>query len=80
MRRVETVMGIPMSVDIREVDDATAARAAEQAFAVLRAADARFSRYRQDSEVSAIVRGERGEADASPELREVIGIGERARL
>lgn len=73
-------MGIPMSVDIREADEATAARAAEAAFAVLREADARFSRYRADSEVSAILDGRRTEADASPDLREVLDIAARARL
>ena len=43
-------MGIPMSIDIRDAGDVSAA--AGRAFAVLRDADRRFSVYRPDSEVS----------------------------
>jgi thiamine biosynthesis lipoprotein len=78
MRFLETVMGIPMSIDIRDADDATAATGAGAAFAVLRAADARFSRYRDDSEVSAVNRGMLGASDYSADLREVIALGEDA--
>ena len=71
-------MGIPMSIDIRETDETTAADAAGAAFAALRDADARFSRYRDDSEVSAVNRGILAESDYSPDLREVIALGEAA--
>ena len=68
-------MGIPMSIDVRDADGETAADAACAAFARLRAADARFSRYRDDSEVSAVNRGELAVNDYSAELREVIALG-----
>ena len=77
MKKVETVMGIPMSVDIRE-DEAVAAPAAEAAFAALHEADRRFSRYLPDSEVSRANRGEHPEADFSHDLREVLAISRLA--
>ncbi|MDR6972366.1 FAD:protein FMN transferase [Leifsonia shinshuensis] len=74
MRFRETVMGIPMSIDIR--DDRDAAPAAERAFAVLRAADRRFSPYLPSSELS---RANAGEPVAlSDDFREVVAIGEAA--
>ena len=69
-------MGIPMSIDIRDEGDHSAAAA--RAFAVLRDADARFSVYRPDSEVSAVNRGELGPAAFSTDLAETIALGEDA--
>jgi thiamine biosynthesis lipoprotein len=81
MRFRETVMGIPMSIDIREAGGGApspdAAWAAERAFAVLREADARFSTYRPDSEVSRANAARGAVAEASPDFREVVAIGER---
>ncbi|MEV8213598.1 FAD:protein FMN transferase [Leifsonia sp. NPDC077715] len=74
MRFVETVMGIPMSIDIR--DDVDAAPPAERAFAVLRDADARFSTYRPDSEVSRANAAAGAISEPSADLREVIALGE----
>ncbi|QFZ16399.1 FAD:protein FMN transferase [Saccharothrix syringae] len=54
MRRVEHVMGFPVSVDQRDGDPA----AVDRAFAWLREVDARFSPFRPDSEVSRLDRGE----------------------
>lgn len=71
-------MGIPMSIDIRDADEGTAGDAARAAFAVLHAADARFSRYRDDSEVSTVNRGMLAANDYSSDLREVIVLGEEA--
>lgn len=71
-------MGIPMSIDIRDAHTVTAEQAAAAAFAVLREADARFSRYREDSEVSAVNRGELPADAYSADLREVIALGEAA--
>jgi thiamine biosynthesis lipoprotein len=78
MKRVETVMGIPMSVDLRDASDTVAEAAAEAAFDVLRAADRRFSGYRHDSELNALNRGELTRAECSADLREVLAIGESA--
>lgn len=76
MRHLDTIMGIPMSVDIRDDGDWSAAVA--EAFGTMRAADRRFSRFRDDSEISAFNRGEVTLADVSDELREVLRIGAAA--
>ncbi|MEV0890655.1 FAD:protein FMN transferase [Promicromonospora sp. NPDC050262] len=72
MRYLETVMGVPMSLDLRDPDDDRSRAAARSAFDLLRAEDARFSPFRADSELR---RYERGLVDApSPELAEVLSI------
>ncbi|MGO4102719.1 FAD:protein FMN transferase [Leifsonia sp. YAF41] len=76
MRHLETVMGIPMSVDIRDAGDHSAAVRA--AFDLLAAADRRFSSYRDDSEVSAVNRGRLAPDHYSDELCEVLALGARA--
>ncbi|HEV7185109.1 MAG TPA: FAD:protein FMN transferase [Leifsonia sp.] len=78
MRFRETIMGIPMSIDVRDVEAELGATAAEAAFDALRDADRRFSTYRDDSEVNAVNRGMLAEQDYSADLREVIAIGEAA--
>ncbi len=88
MRFVQTVMGIPMSIDIRgggasgsgAADARGWADAAAAAFAVMTEADARFSSYRDDSELSRVNRGLIDESAYSGDLREVIEIGERFRV
>lgn len=76
MRFLETVMGIPMSIDIR--DDVDAAPAAERAFRVLRDADERFSAYRPDSEVSRANAAGAARVEHSTDFREVVAIGDAA--
>jgi FAD:protein FMN transferase len=76
MRFLETVMGIPMSIDVRDArDPRSVTQAAERAFAVLRDADERFTAYRPDSELSRVnARG--GElAGVSDDFREVVELG-----
>jgi thiamine biosynthesis lipoprotein len=71
MRRVETVMGTTVTVEI--VDFSSAGRVAELAdevFAFLHEVDARFSTYRADSEVSRLNAGE--PVEPSPSLSEVL--------
>ncbi|GAA1445934.1 FAD:protein FMN transferase [Leifsonia poae] len=78
VRFVQTAMGIPMSIDIREADPLVAAEAAAAAFEVLGAAERRFSRFRDDSEVQAVNRRILSPQDYSPDLREVLAIGQAA--
>ncbi|GAA5189116.1 FAD:protein FMN transferase [Rugosimonospora acidiphila] len=56
MRRVEHVMGMPVSLQLPDLP--TAGALAEEAFGWLRHVDAVFSTYREDSEVSRLNRGE----------------------
>ena len=51
VRRVEQVMGFPISFDLRD-GDAASHIAVDQAFEWLHEVDARFSPFRADSEVS----------------------------
>jgi thiamine biosynthesis lipoprotein len=77
VRHRETVMGIPMSVDVRD-KDRHLDELVEGAFEVLRAADRRFSRYRPGSEVSRFGRGALRPADLSADLREVLALAGQA--
>jgi thiamine biosynthesis lipoprotein len=79
MRRVEEVMGTVVSVDVRRADPVAAAMALDAAFAVLRAADERFSPFRDDSELSRLDRGEVAPGELSADMREVLAIADRAR-
>ncbi|WAU86475.1 FAD:protein FMN transferase [Streptomyces sp. Qhu-G9] len=81
MHRVEHIMGLPISL---RVDDGgpgrDTARAADLVFAWLREADARFSPFLPDSEVSRLDRGELEPHELSPDLTEVLGLCERYRV
>ncbi|TWP51130.1 FAD:protein FMN transferase [Lentzea tibetensis] len=70
MRRVEHIMGLPISVDLRDGD----AELAEKAFEWLREADARFSPFKPDSEVSRLDRGELTSQELTPDLVEVLDL------
>lgn len=72
MRAVRAVMGMPVTVDVR--DDRVPPGAVEEAFADLREVDRVFSTYRADSEVSRIDRGELRREEASPTVRRVLDL------
>jgi thiamine biosynthesis lipoprotein len=63
-------MGMPVVVDVRDpaVDDAVV----DRMFDWLRAVDARFSTYKEDSEISRINRGELSVEEAHADVREVL--------
>jgi thiamine biosynthesis lipoprotein len=71
LRRLEHVMGLPVSVDIRGADLGAAVL---DGFDWLREVDRRFSPFRTDSEANRYDRGEI--AEPSRELREVLDIAE----
>jgi thiamine biosynthesis lipoprotein len=81
-RRVEHVMGLPVSLALR--GDQAGGEPAERAWAAvmgsLRDADRVFSTYREDSSVSRLGRGELTVDDCPPEVAEVLALGETARL
>jgi thiamine biosynthesis lipoprotein len=70
---VEQIMGMPISVHVRGhgARSAWVEEPVQAVFADLRSADARFSSYREDSELRRLQRGEVSLAEASDELREV---------
>lgn len=75
--RVEQIMGTAIGIDLR--DERVPLRAVEDAFASLRRADARFSTFKPDSEVSRLGRGELTAAGCSLELRQVLTLAEQLR-
>lgn len=73
LRRHELVMGTMVAIDIADpLPPATLHALAEDFFAWMREVDARFSTYRDDSEVNRVERGELRPADGSPHLRAVV--------
>jgi len=73
MTPIHHCMGTVVSLDLRvPAPDELVARA----FAVFDEAEARFSPFRADSELSQVGRGELALTDASAELREVLAIGD----
>lgn len=70
IRRVESIMGTAVSIDVREplVDPDVL----DAVFEHLRDVDARFSTYRSDSEISRLGRGELAESDSSLDVRQVL--------
>ncbi|GGN01512.1 FAD:protein FMN transferase [Streptomyces fuscichromogenes] len=78
MHRVEHVMGFPVS--LRVDDEGDFAAAADAVFGRLREADARFSPFRADSEVSRLDRGELSVSEVSPDLAEVLALCEEYRV
>jgi len=77
MRQVVTVMGMLATVEVG--DPRASARELEDVFAGLIAADAQFSPFKQDSELSQFNRGEIGPEEFSLEMREVLEFCERTR-
>ena len=69
-RRIEHVMGMPIVVDLR--DDDAGGDLLDLAFDEFRSVDARFSTYREDSEIMRLNRGELALADAHADVREVL--------
>jgi thiamine biosynthesis lipoprotein len=69
MRRVEQIMGMPISIDIPDCDDDEVFVAA---FDRLRQIDDRFSTYKPQSEASRFAAGKTRERKLSPELQKVI--------
>jgi thiamine biosynthesis lipoprotein len=78
IRRVEHIMGMPVVVDIR--DEAVDEAILERMFYGLRLADATFSTYKEESEISRINRGDLALADAHPDVRAVLDRCEALRI
>ena len=76
--RVEQIMGTAIGIDVR--DELVPATAIDAAFASIRRADARFSTYKPDSEVSRLRRGELKFDECSLELRRVLALAEQLRF
>lgn len=69
MRQVAHIMGIPITLDIPDCRDETVFSAV---FARLRDIDARYSPYKENSELSRFRRGELSERELSGEMRQIM--------
>ena len=70
-------MGMPIVVDVRDVDDPTAL---EPIFAWFRSVDRTFSTYIDDSEINRLNRGELALGDAHADVQEVLARCEELRV
>ena len=70
-------MGMPIVLDLRDELDTDAV---ESMWNVLRQADAIFSTYKDDSEISRLNRGELALEDAHPDVREVLALCDQLRV
>ena len=78
-RRVVQLMGMPISLAVRADESAGTVDAAwAEAVAELRWVDLVFSRWRPESAVSRLARGELALSECPPEVGEVLDLGERA--
>lgn len=78
LHHVEHVMGMAISIDIR--DRTAPPEAVDEVVAWLHHVDATFSTHKPDSPISAMGRGELSFADASDEIRDVLRLCESMRL
>ncbi|MER6382548.1 FAD:protein FMN transferase [Streptomyces sp. NPDC001250] len=78
VRHAEEVMGTVFSFDVRGGEPRAVREALTEAVAGLHAADAVFSTYREDSEVSRLARGELTVAQCAPEVAEVLDLAAEA--
>jgi thiamine biosynthesis lipoprotein len=81
VRRVEQVMGLPVSLALRGRHAGTldGEAAWRDAVAELRRVDEVFSTWRPDSQVSRLGRGELARADCAPEVADVLALADDAR-
>ncbi len=78
MKEVRIIMGMPIEIELPAAD-IDACKAIEAAFSYLTSVDARFSTYKDDSEISKINRGEIEKSAMSEEMREVFDIAEKTK-
>jgi FAD:protein FMN transferase len=71
MRETRLIMGMPISVEVRNAD---AQQRIEDVFNYFNEVDLRFSTYKDDSEISAFNKGEISSQDLSQPMREVFGL------
>src|SRR5579871_4321805 len=77
MRETRILMGMPIQVAV--VDEAVRQQHLDDVFREFAAIDAQFSPFKEDSEVCRFNRGEIGEGDFSPRMREIASLSEKTR-
>ncbi|MBU6447476.1 FAD:protein FMN transferase [Patescibacteria group bacterium] len=74
MKQTRDIMGMPVSIEVRDEGDPH--QAIEKVFDYFRLVDERFSTYKHDSEISRFNRGEISHGDLSDDMREVFALAE----
>jgi thiamine biosynthesis lipoprotein len=77
MRETRTIMGMPITLAV--ADAGVRRQDLELVFAEFYAVDAQFSPFKENSEVSRFNRGEIGEGDFTPRMREILALCAKAR-
>jgi thiamine biosynthesis lipoprotein len=77
VHRVERIMGTAIGIDVR--GSGVRPSVVDDAFALFRDVDSRYSTYRPDSEISRLIRGELDEGGCAPDVRSVLGLCEDLR-
>ena len=75
-RETRILMGMPITIDIVELDSA---RLIDDVFAYFAAVDARFSVFKPESEISALNRGRLSVSDVSAPMQEVLTTADRTK-
>ncbi len=78
MRQVQKIMGMDVLIEIVDAD--VPPDVFDQFFDYLRFVDAKFSTYKEDSEISKINRGEISEDTWSGEMQEVFALSAQTRV
>ncbi|MEV4228559.1 FAD:protein FMN transferase [Streptomyces bobili] len=78
VRHAEEVMGTVFSFDVRGGEPRAVRTALDEAVAGLHRVNEVFSTYREDSQVSRLVRGELTVGECDPEVAEVLALGAEA--
>ncbi|MDX3531460.1 FAD:protein FMN transferase, partial [Streptomyces sp. ID05-39B] len=78
VRHAEEVMGTVFSFDVRGGEPRAVRAALDEAVAGLHRVNEVFSTYREDSQVSRLVRGELSVEECDPEVAEVLALGAEA--
>ncbi len=77
MKQIRLLMGMPITVEV--IDEKVTAASLDRVFAYFEAIDARFSTYKETSEISAINRHELSLAAASADMQTVFALAEETR-
>lgn len=78
MRETRILMGMPVTVEV--LDTATTQTTLDNVFAYFGYVDAKFSTYKETSEISQINQGRLTLADASPDMQTIFALADQTRL
>jgi FAD:protein FMN transferase len=78
MKQTRIIMGMPVTLKI--IDESASEAAFDEVFAYFETVDAKFSTYKDESEISRLNRGEMTLAQSSDDMREIFALAEQTRI